>query len=198
VGNAGAALLDEVRHQLVGPEVIVENHGAHVAAPKILHHAVEKHQRHVLLAGQLEVAEIGGGVGQRHQNALDLAVHQQLNVLLFLLRVFVRLENHDAETGFAGFHGNTIEHLGEKMAGDVRYQHAQRVAAAPAQGGGQLVGLVVQLIGQQAHTLLGGLTHVFVASQRARHRGGRKLKRFGYIRKGSPTILHLVSRSSKK
>ena len=66
VGNARAALLDEVGHHLIGALVVINHHGAYVATPKVFDHAVEKYQRNVLLAHGLKVAEAVRGVGQRY------------------------------------------------------------------------------------------------------------------------------------
>ena len=167
VGNAPAALRQQVPHRLVPALEVVEHHRTHIVAGQ---NAVEKHQWHAALAHLLEVLEIVRGAGQRHQNAVDPRVNQRVDIFEFVLVVFIRLAQHHVEARLAGHGLHALQHLRKKVVVDVGHNHAQRVAVAFAQGGGQVVGLVVELLGQGLHPVAGGLADARMPAQGPRNR----------------------------
>ncbi len=105
VGDAPAALLDEVGGSLVGALVVVEHHRTHVGR---VQHPVKKYQRQTSLAHFLEVAGVVGGARNRHENALHLGINQGVDVALLVLHVLVRLTDHHLETGLGSYRFDAV------------------------------------------------------------------------------------------
>ena len=118
----------------------------------------------------------------RHHNAVDLRVYHRVHVLLLLLVVFVRLAEQHVEAGAVGHGLGPFHHLRKKVAVDVRHNDAQRVAAAFAQGRRQVVGLVVELLGQLPHPLAGGGADARMAAQCPRNSGNSQVQLLGNVR----------------
>ena len=162
VGTAAAALFQQVLRGLVAALEVIQLHRIQFGT---VHDAVEKHQRNAALLNFIEVAEIVRRAGYGYQNAVDLGVYHRHHVLLLLLVVLVRLAEQHVEAGPVGHRLGSLHHLREEMAVDVGHNHAQRVAMAFAQGGGQVVGLVVELLGQLLHPVAGGLADARMPAQ---------------------------------
>ena len=173
-------------HQVLGHQVaalvVVHHHGAYLAAGE---NAVEKHQRHFSLLHLVEVLEVVRGTRERHQNAVDLRIHQRLHVLGFVRVVFVGLAQHHVVSGLVGHFLDSFHHQGKKVAVDVGHDDAQRVATPLAQGCRQVVGLVVELFGQLPHALAGGLADAGMVAQRPRNGGNGEVQLLGNVRDGS-------------
>ncbi len=176
--DAAAALLQQVARGLKGTVAVVEHHRIDLLAGQ---EAVEKHQRHAPAAHLVEVVVVLGAAGQRHQHAGHLGSEQRFDVAALQLHVFGRLAHDDAKAGLAGGLLNALNHRGKELTFDVRHHYSQQAALALAQGGGEVVGLVIALPGQLEHALLGGGPNAVVVAERPRNSRHRHAQLAGQV-----------------
>ena len=162
VGNAAAALAQQVARGDVAALLVVQHHGVHFVA---LQNPVKKHEGQAAAAHFLEVLEVVGGARQRHQNAGHLRAEQRVEVALLLGHVLVRLANDDVVAGLAGGRFDAVHHGRKEPALDVRHHNAEQLALALAQRRGHAVGLIVVFLAQLKHFLLHRRPNAVVVAQ---------------------------------
>lgn len=178
VHDAAAALFDKVFRAFVGrPAVVYKDAGVVF----MLGHAVKEYHGDILFKEHIEMADIMGLVGQRHQQAVYAVVEHGFGAGHFLIGRFGRLADDEVEALAVGDVFDTRDNGAHKIAVEPGHDDPDGIGALVAQVAGKMIGAVPHFLRQLKDAFFGFLAYNRVILQGPAYGGNGDIQLSGKV-----------------